>query len=69
MFNKSGFLTLGKDIFVYKNFVTDEECEILVQKAMSVPEDKWKQNFNDEIKGDKMDCYGMKMKTPYLESF
>ena len=52
MFNKSGFLTLGKDIFVYKNFVTDEECEILVQKAMSVPEDKWKQNFNEHGRGN-----------------
>ena len=26
----------------------------------------WKQTFNDEIKGDKMDCYAMKMKTPDL---
>jgi hypothetical protein len=31
MFNKNGFLTLGEDIFVYKNFVTDKECEILIR--------------------------------------
>ena len=52
MFNKNGFITLGKDIFVYKNFVTEQECEILVQEAISVPEDKWRQNFNKKGEGN-----------------
>jgi hypothetical protein len=52
MFNKNGFITLGKDIFVYKNFVTDQECEVLVKEAISVPEDKWRQNFNENGQGN-----------------
>lgn len=44
MFNKNNFLILGKDIFVYKNFVTDKECEILIQEAISIPENKWEQS-------------------------
>ena len=38
MFNKEGFEKLGEDIYVYHNFVTEDECNNLVKIAESVEE-------------------------------
>jgi hypothetical protein len=52
MFDEKGFTVLGKDIFVYKNFITDEDCDLLVQEAMSIPEEKWFPSFNEFMQGN-----------------
>jgi hypothetical protein len=52
MFNKNGFITLGNDIFVYNNFATEKECDELALEAMSIPDDKWRKNFNEFLQGN-----------------
>lgn len=44
MFNKEGFKKLGEDIYVYHNFVTDEECNEVVKLAKDLPEELWRGN-------------------------
>jgi hypothetical protein len=53
VFNKGNFEKLGEDIYVYHNFVTDQECDSLIELATSLPEDKWIGRFNTEGEGHK----------------
>ncbi len=41
MFNKEGFKEIGKDIFVYNNFIYPDECDQLIQIADNLPEEDW----------------------------
>jgi hypothetical protein len=41
MFNKDGFIEIGDEIFVYKHFMSDEECESIMKDVLSLPEDVW----------------------------
>lgn len=45
MFNKDAFTEIGKNIFVYKNFMSDEECELIMKDILSLPEDSWEAPF------------------------
>lgn len=42
MFKKELFEKLGDEIYVYKNFLTQEECSILTKEADELPENVWK---------------------------
>ena len=53
MFNKEGFEKLGEDIYVYHNFVTEDECNNLVKIAESVEEHDWHGRFNTSGEGHK----------------
>lgn len=53
MFNTDAFEKIGDDIYVYHNFVTEEECNELVSLASSLPEDKWMGRFNTDGEGHK----------------
>ena len=46
MFNKDGFEKLGEDIYVYHNFVTEEECDSILDIAKSLSEEEWIGRFN-----------------------
>ena len=41
MFNKNGFIEIGDEIFVYKHFMSDEECESIMKDILSLPEEVW----------------------------
>jgi hypothetical protein len=45
MFNKDGFIEIGDEIFVYKHFMSDEECESIMKDILSLPEDVWQTPF------------------------
>lgn len=53
MFNKDGFEKIGEDIYVYHNFVTEEECNQIEEIAKSLPEDGWLGRFNTDGEGHK----------------
>lgn len=53
MFNKDNFEKLGEDIYVYHNFVTEEECDVIVDIAKSVEEKDWHGRFNTDGEGHK----------------
>ena len=38
MFNKDGFEKLGEDIYVYHNFVTEDECNYIIDISKSFSE-------------------------------
>jgi hypothetical protein len=42
LFNNESFIEIGKDIYVYKNFLTSEECDQYTSFAKSIADDKWK---------------------------
>jgi hypothetical protein len=42
MFDKTNFEELGKDIYVYKNFISEKECTDIINAIESHPEDMWK---------------------------
>lgn len=42
LFENTSFQEIGKDIYVYKNFLTDQECDEYTSFANSLTEDKWK---------------------------
>lgn len=46
LFNNSNLIEIGKDIYVYKNFLSNEECDKYASFAKSLPEDKWKTSNN-----------------------
>jgi len=41
MFNKDGFIEIGDEIFVYKHFMSDEECESIMKDILSLREEVW----------------------------
>lgn len=41
MFNKEGFEKIGEDIYVYHNFVTDEQCDEVVRLADKLHPANW----------------------------
>jgi hypothetical protein len=51
MLNLEGFIELGKDIYVYPNFVSKEECHEILLDIESIPEDKWVGIFNEGGQG------------------
>jgi hypothetical protein len=53
MFNKDGFEKLGDDIYVYHNFVTEEECNSILDIAVSLSEDQWVGRFSTAGEGHK----------------
>ena len=53
MFNKHGFENLGEDIYVYHNFVTEQECNSITEIAKSLNEEEWIGRFNTEGEGHK----------------
>lgn len=53
MFNKDGFEKLGNDIYVYHNFVTDDECNSIINIAESMLEDEWMGRFSTPGEGHK----------------
>jgi hypothetical protein len=53
MFNKDGFEKIGEDIYVYHNFVTEEECNSIVDIAKSLTEEEWVGRFNTTGEGHK----------------
>lgn len=53
MFNKDGFEKLGEDIYVYHNFVSEEDCDSITSIAKSLSEDGWIGRFNTDGEGHK----------------
>jgi hypothetical protein len=41
MFNKDGFKEIGKNIYVYNNFLSDEECNLILEDILKLKEDDW----------------------------
>ena len=54
MFNKDGFEKLGEDIYVYHNFVTEDECNYIIDIAKSFSENEWFGRFNTSEEGHKI---------------
>lgn len=53
MFNKEGFKVLGEDIYVYNNFVTEEECNEILSLIETFKEEKWIGRFYTNGEGHK----------------
>ena len=53
MFNKDGFEKIGEDIYVYHNFVTEKECDSIIDIAKSLTEEEWIGRFNTPGEGHK----------------
>lgn len=51
MFNKDGFEKLGDDIYVYHNFITEQECNELVAIGESLQESDWLSRPQTEKEG------------------
>jgi len=51
MLNLDGFVTLGEDIYVFPNFISEEECVDIVKSIESIPEDLWVGRFNEGGQG------------------
>lgn len=43
MFNKDGFEILGENIYLYKNFITEDECKLIMDEVLSMESRGWKQ--------------------------
>jgi len=41
MFNKDGFKEIGKNIYVYNNFLSNEECDLILEDILKLKEDDW----------------------------
>jgi hypothetical protein len=54
MFDKTNFEKLGEDIYVYHNFVTEEECNFILDIAKSFTEEEWNGRFNTTGEGHKI---------------
>ena len=54
MFHKDGFKKIGEGIYVYNNFVTDDECNNIVSIAESFSENEWFVRFNTSDEGHKI---------------
>lgn len=64
MFNKSGFNQIGKDIYVYHNFITEEECNELVKIGESFKEEIWKSRFGTKEEGHQWLEYSIEQLIP-----
>ncbi len=51
MLNLAGSIKLGEDIYVFPNFVSQEECASIVNEIESIPEELWKGQFNEGGQG------------------
>lgn len=51
MFNIEGFVELGKDIYVYNNFMSDDECKEMCKIAENIKDDKWLGMVTTQIPG------------------
>jgi|LakMenEpi03Aug12_release.lakeMendotaPanAssembly.Ray.scaffolds.fasta_scaffold00118_10 hypothetical protein len=49
MFDKSGFVELCKDSYVFHGFVSDDDCNQIVLESESISEDNWWTNKNETI--------------------
>lgn len=47
LFDNPNLISIGKDIYLYKNFLTKEECEYYTSFARSLPEEKWEAQNQD----------------------
>jgi hypothetical protein len=52
MFNKGAFINLGEDIYVYPNFVSENDCKEIIEEIESIPEEKWVGQFNEGLQGN-----------------
>jgi hypothetical protein len=59
MFNKDGFNKIGEDIYVYHNFVTEDECNFILHIAKSFSENEWFGRFNTSQEGHKTSIIGI----------
>ena len=41
MFDTKGFVKLGEDIYVYNNFMSDDECNTMCKIVENIEDDKW----------------------------
>jgi hypothetical protein len=41
MFNKDGFKELGNNIYVYNNFLSNEECDLILEDILKLKEYQW----------------------------
>jgi|694.fasta_scaffold24414_5 hypothetical protein len=53
MFHKDGFKKIGEGIYIYNNFVTEDECNYIVNIAESFSENEWSGRFNTSEEGHK----------------
>ena len=51
MLNLENSITLGKDIYVFHNFISKEECLNIIKEINSIPESKWEGRFNEGGQG------------------
>jgi hypothetical protein len=51
MFKLDGFIKLGKDIYVYHDFVSKEERFEILKDIDDIPEEKWVGHFNEGSQG------------------
>jgi hypothetical protein len=51
MLNLNGSVTLGTDIHVYPNFISEEERIEILKDIISIPEEKWVGHFNEGSQG------------------
>jgi hypothetical protein len=51
MLNLNGSVTLGEDIYVYPNFISEEERLEILNDINSIPEEKWVGHFNEGSQG------------------
>jgi hypothetical protein len=41
MFNKEGFKEIGKNVYVYNNFLSNEECNLILEDILKLKEEDW----------------------------
>jgi hypothetical protein len=51
MLNLYGSISLGKDIYVYPDFISEKERLEILQKIKDIPEEKWVGYFNEGSQG------------------
>ena len=51
MLNLDGAIVLGNDIYVYPNFISEDECSNIVDIIKSIPEEDWHGRFNEGGQG------------------
>jgi hypothetical protein len=51
MLKLEGSINLGKDIYVYHNFISEEERVAILEDVKLIPEEKWVGHFNEGSQG------------------
>jgi hypothetical protein len=64
MFNKNGFKTIGDNIYVYNNFVTEQECNQILSLIKTFQEDKWMGRFSIDGEGHKWYDFSVDLLVP-----